>query len=338
MMVLRKLKERVKKIVPLTLKKKSAVKTPAVRRKKGAASASVALAQKEAVLGMQEMAVGKTKFFTPSAPRETRRQMVDELPGAYHEDKIVLQIRDPWWLHSYWEASEATIEKLHREQGQRLHGARMVVRVYDVSHIAFNGKNAHSFHDIEVGYHAKSWYINVAPGRSWIVDLGLLLANGEFLLIARSNTVYTPLEGPSWVTDEEWMIPEEMFARLYGMGFGFGQSSPVGKAWQERMRRALFSGVLASPGMASMSSPAKKAPKGQRKFWMVVNTELIVYGATEPDATVTVQGKEIKLRPDGTFSLRFALPDGTQVIPVKGVAADKLEERLITPIVSRETK
>jgi hypothetical protein len=128
------------------------------------------------------------------------------------------------------------------------------------------------------------------------------------------------------------MIPEDMFARLYGMGFGLGQSSPVGKSWQERIKQVLSSGVP-----SSMASPVKKMEK-ERKFWMMVDCELIVYGATEPDARVTVQDKEIKLRPDGTFTLRFALPDGKQVIPVKAVSSDNVEERTITPIVSRETK
>ena len=70
----------------------------------------------------------------------------------------------------------------------------------------------------------------------------------------------------------------------------------------------------------------------------MVNTELIVYGATEPDAKVTVSGKEIALRPDGTFSLRFSLPDGKQIIPVKAVSADSLDERVITPVVTKETR
>jgi len=102
------------------------------------------------------------------------------------------------------------------------------------------------------------------------------------------------------------------------------------------MKKALFSGILSSPGITSVSSPGKK-PR-QRKFWFVLDCELIVYGATEPDAKVSVQGRQIKLRPDGTFTLRFALPDGKQVIPVKAVSSDEIEERTITPIVSRETK
>ncbi len=169
------------------------------------------------------------------------------------------------------------------------------------------------------------------------MDIGLLLPDGRFVTLARSNFVSTPLDGPSWITDEEWMVPEEMFGRLYGMGFGLGRSSPVGKAWQERFKKALFSGILASPGITSAASPVRKKPK-ERGFWLVVDCELIVYGATEPDADVSVQGKRIKLRPDGTFTMRYALPDGKQVIPVKAVSADKIEERIITPIVTRETK
>ncbi|MDD5174552.1 MAG: DUF4912 domain-containing protein, partial [Candidatus Omnitrophica bacterium] len=74
------------------------------------------------------------------------------------------------------------------------------------------------------------------------------------------------------------------------------------------------------------------------KFWLVVNTELIVYGATEPDAKLTVQGKEIKLQPDGTFTLRFALPDGKQVIPVEATSSDGIDHRKITPVVTRKTE
>jgi hypothetical protein len=49
---------------------------------------------------------------------------------------------------------------------------------------------------------------------------------------------------------------------------------------------------------------------------------MMAYGATEPDARLTVQGEPVALRPDGTFSLHFALPDGTQVIPVRAESAD----------------
>ncbi|MDD5254931.1 MAG: DUF4912 domain-containing protein [Candidatus Omnitrophica bacterium] len=337
MALLRRVKDKIKKIVARgTRKHKTPASAAGKARVAKAARPGHAQEAKKETIGIRETVIEKTKFSHPEAER-SRRIMVEELPGSYGKDRIVLQVRDPWWLHSYWEITAGTLEGIKGRLGDRFWGAKKIVRVYDVSNINFDGNNAHRFFDVDVG-DATNWYIDAGgPGRSWCADIGLLLGNGEFITIARSNTVSTPLDGPSWITDEEWMIPEEMFARLYGMGFGFGRSSPVGKAWQERMKRELFSGVLASPGITSVSSPAKALPRA-RKFWLVVNTELIVYGATEPDAKVTVQGKEITLRPDGTFSLRFALPDGKQVIPVHATSNDGIDERTITPIVTKETR
>jgi hypothetical protein len=328
-------------------KKKKAVRTirKIVRKAKGAVSRlsrrspkekSVARPRDEEVR-RQEVVISQAKYSTPQVAK-FGRQMRAELPWGYEKDGIRLQVRDPWWLHTYWEVTGQTWEKLKQRLKEAFATARRVLRVYDVSQILFTGSNAHRQFDIEVGHEAQSWYIDTGgPGRSWCVDYGLKLANGDFITIVRSNVAHTPIEGPSWISDEEWMVPDEMFGRLYGLGVGLGQSSPVGKAWQERMRKALFSGILSSPGMSSGASAVKKGAR-QRKFWMVVDCELIVYGATEPDATVYVQGKKIRLRPDGTFTMRYSLPDGKQVIPVKGVASDGEEERTITPIVTRETR
>jgi hypothetical protein len=54
---------------------------------------------------------------------------------------------------------------------------------------------------------------------------------------------------------------------------------------------------------------------------------LIVYGATEPDAAVTIGGRQVRLRRDGSFSLRFALPDGQYELPVAAHSADGVETR-----------
>ncbi|MEI6631340.1 MAG: DUF4912 domain-containing protein [bacterium] len=328
MAILRKIKEGLKKIIQ---NKKSSSKGAGLAAKKKTAEEA-----KKETLGIRETAVEQTKFSHPEPARQPWR-IPQEIPWGYGEDRAVLQVRDPWWLHAYWEITGATFDNLKARLGDTFYSSKMVIRVYDVSDIIFNGSNAHRFFDIEINLEANNWYIDTGgPGRSWCVDVGLRLPNGDFITIVRSNTVRTPSEGPSWITDEEWMIPEDMFARLYGMGFGFGRSSPVGKGWQEKMKKEFFSsGAVASVGMSS--SPVKK-PVKERQFWMVVNTELIVYGATEPDAKVTVQGKGIRLRPDGTFTLRFALPDGRQVIPVQATSADAVETRTITPVVTKETK
>ena len=282
-----------------------------------------------------EVAVGESKFYVPPKVEEKMiYHLPSELPSGYAQDKIVLQVRDPWWIHAYWEITESTWERLRLEFPRELSGDfKRVLRVYDVSHIKFKGDNAHRFFDIEITPDANNWYIDTKEhGRSWCVDFGLLLGNGKFITVVRSNTVFTPLESPSWITDEEWMIPEDMFARLYGLGIGIG-SSPLKlkRLWQERLKREFGSG-----GLSSLASPVRK--EILKGFWLVVNTELIVYGQTQPDAKVTVGGRAVSLRPDGSFSLRFYLPDGKQTIPVVATSSDGEQIRTITPIVTKETK
>ena len=83
---------------------------------------------------------------------------------------------------------------------------------------------------------------------------------------------------------------------------------------------------LPGGGIVSISSPLA-GPERQRGFWFNVNAELIIYGATEREARVAIGGRPIKLRPDGTFSFRFALPDGEYDLPVVATSPDTVEER-----------
>ncbi len=88
-----------------------------------------------------------------------------------------------------------------------------------------------------------------------------------------------------------------------------------------------------------VSSPhGGKAPGKGRKFWFKVNAELIVYGATEPDARVMIADRVVKLRPDGTFSFRFALPDGGYGLPAVAESADGVETRAAILEFSRSTE
>jgi len=90
---------------------------------------------------------------------------------------------------------------------------------------------------------------------------------------------------------------------------------------------------------ASATSPAGGARANQAKgFWFNVNAELVIYGAAEPGAKVTLGGHEIKLRSDGTFSFRFALPDGKYDLPAVAVSADGTDGRAAELKFVRETE
>lgn len=94
-----------------------------------------------------------------------------------------------------------------------------------------------------------------------------------------------------------------------------------------------------SPGLSSPSSPFGGGNAQKSKgFWFNVNAELIIYGATEPGAKVTLGGHEIKLRSDGTFSYRFALPDGKYELPAVAVSPGGDDARAADLKFTRETQ
>ncbi|MSU60806.1 MAG: DUF4912 domain-containing protein [Pedosphaera sp.] len=99
-------------------------------------------------------------------------------------------------------------------------------------------------------------------------------------------------------------------------------------------------GAVLSNFELGVSSPTRAvdAKRGKKRcFWFNINAELIIYGSTEKDAEVTIGGRHVKLRPDGSFSFRFALPDGQYELPVTAVASDKEEERRASLTFARST-
>ncbi|MEB3831467.1 DUF4912 domain-containing protein [Phormidium sp. CCY1219] len=95
--------------------------------------------------------------------------------------------------------------------------------------------------------------------------------------------------------------------------------------------------TMSGVGMSGVGFSASAPPIRPRKFWLVADAELIVYGATEPDATVTVGGRPIKLNPDGTFRFQMSFQDGNIDYPIVAVAADGEQSRSIHMTFNRET-
>jgi hypothetical protein len=95
--------------------------------------------------------------------------------------------------------------------------------------------------------------------------------------------------------------------------------------------QSLFSAIGASWSAQPFSL------KTERGFYMHVNAEIIFYGGTHPDASVTVNGQPIRLAPDGSFRYHFTLPDGDYNIPIVATSPDKVEQRSATLSFMRGT-
>ena len=264
------------------------------------------------------------------------------LPEGYGTTEAALLPRDPNWMFIYWEITENSRKNTCRQHGEDIfQKGRQVIRVYDVSGIT-NGGAPSRYFDIPVMLEAKSWYVNVQEGgRAYCCEVGLVMPDGSFIGLVKTNTVNLPAGRVSDVTDEKWMAVTADFDKLLQLsgveyiGKGSGEvAKSLAQRWE--MLRAVFSRA-SSWGVSSMSSQTLQKPEQPKKFWLVADCELILYGATEPDAFVTVSGRKVNLNPDGTFSMRFALPDGVVDLPIKALSKDETDSRAIDIKVTRAT-
>ncbi|MFX4262017.1 DUF4912 domain-containing protein [Pelotomaculum propionicicum] len=149
------------------------------------------------------------------------------LPHNYGMDRMVLLARDPHWLFAYWEITATKQEEFTGAYGpEAWHASHPVLRIYDVTGIEFNGKNAHKHIDYHVEEHIDNWHIEVGePDRSFCVDLGRMFPDGRFITLLRSNIVTTPRASLSDRLDEEWMWIEGLYQSIGRVKYG--TSSPL---------------------------------------------------------------------------------------------------------------
>ena len=121
----------------------------------------------------------------------------------------------------------------------------------------------------------------------------------------------------------EYLGDEEVRRRMVG-------SFEITEILKKRFETMLSSGQWVSSAggwVTSVSSPFGASFGAERGFHMHVNAELIIYGGTTPDAKVRIDGQDITLTKDGTFSYHFVFPDGQFHIPIDATSADGVETR-----------
>lgn len=167
-------------------------------------------------------------------------------------------------------------------------------------------------------------------------------ATGTLSATANGSPAYSSTPGPVrvWTPEQEKALAKiiniDQTRRIW-MG-----SLEITELIRRRLAQDVSSPTTAwgvsSFGLASPTSPFGGAGEKPKGFWFNVNAELIIYGATEPGAKVTLGGHEIKLRSDGTFSYRFALPDGKYDLPAVAVSPSGDDARAADLKFLRETQ
>ncbi len=152
-------------------------------------------------------------------------------------------VRDPYWLHAYWELSRKSVERARAALGQYWHEARPVLRVCEVVRDGTTSASRQPVRDVEIHGGVNNWYIDVQdPPRSYQLDVGYLASGGRFFSVARSNVVSTPPAAAGDTFDKNWADVAKDFDRIFALSGGYSEPESNGElkeVLEERLHRPI---------------------------------------------------------------------------------------------------
>jgi hypothetical protein len=255
----------------------------------------------------------------------------------------------------FWEISEQD-----RQQAFKAGASQLCLRVADVTGMSNGGSHPHTLQEVPVDSHATEWYLPVPlSDRDYRVELGYRVSGGGWISLAFSSVARVPALHPSEQildqfvpfsldTPPSTITPQTLPSSDNGLHERLYQTATTGTRRLGRGSEAFHeldqvSGAgLNASGAGLWASGRSESGSGvvaprQRSFWLVADAELIVYGATDPSAKLSIGGEEVPLSSDGTFRIQVPFRDGQQVYAIEAVAADGEQKRNITLDFERTT-
>jgi hypothetical protein len=287
---------------------------------------------------------------------------MDPAPRPAAETRVVFLPRDPQWAYVFWDISED-------DRSDALHAgaSQLCLRVADVTGLAGGSAHPHTLQEVVVDSHATEWYLPVPlSDRDYRVELGYRKGGGGgWISLAFSSVARVPALHPSEQILDQF-VPFSLDA-FPSPGVSLpAPAEPVDSGLHERLYQSATSqwrrlgrgseafheidtaagleggGAFSASGAGPWASGRSASGIGgvaprQRSFWLVADAELIVYGATDPSARLSIGGEEVPLSSDGTFRVQVPFRDGQQLYPIEAVAADGEQKRSITMEFQRST-
>ena len=275
----------------------------------------------------------------------------------------------PQWGFANWQLSEADRRALEQSGAPALS-----LRIADVTGLFGDDAKPHAQQEVSVDRHASQWGMALPlADRDYRVDLGYHSPSG-WVLLARSAVATIPGLGDGLSVPPPFAAfaqpgsavgPWQASVNPGGNGSGEAPGDrlheqlyqtatmrlrTLGRGSETFHELDLLEGAAdrASHGGLSDSGPGLWAsgrnesglggvrPR-QRSFWLVADAELIVYGATEPSATLKIGEEVVPLSADGTFRVQVPFRDGQQLYPIEATAIDGDQKRNIVLRFERTT-
>ena len=249
-------------------------------------------------------------------------------------DRLVVMVRDPYWLHAYWELAPRSVERAQSALGPAL--------AYDAARSSAvplsNDGTAVLQREIVIHGGVNHWYVDVQnPPQQYRMEIGYLTASGQFYCLARSNAVTTPPAGTSDSVDENWVDIDENADRIFAMSGGYtqrGTSLELQELLEERLRRPMGTPMQTRYGSGAVALCrrfARSAVCGRcRTYW---STESAIRMPMS-----RCRASRCRFVPTAASPCGCSLPDRRQVIPVIASSPDGVEQRTIILAVERNTK
>src|SRR3954453_6971952 len=108
-----------------------------------------------------EETVERAKFDVGAPTKDLSAKLPKNLPAGYGKDRIVVMVRDPYWLHAYWELTRHALQRAEAALGQEWHTARPILRLLDISSRETTCTSERIVRDIDIHGGCNNWYIDV---------------------------------------------------------------------------------------------------------------------------------------------------------------------------------
>jgi hypothetical protein len=300
-------------------------------------------------------------------PEEELRQVDTHLPGlpdGYGEDRLVLLPRDPHWLYAYWDLKNETKDSARSKGGKNLslrlfelrdgelepmaehwcqeltrswyvqvpspgqtYVAEIGYRAIDGSWLRLLGSNAVKVPPAAPSAVVSDQFVTLRPDRPLPRPQRRKAAPAAVSEDTSPGAATLPVEAPlprAEVKPEAQAEPQIRHERAFEASGGQRPEAGAGSA--SAVPDASGSPYTARAWSASAGF-AGRAPVDDKGFWLMADAELVVFGATDPGASVRVGRQTVRVRSDGTFSARMTFPDGDITVPIEATSPDGTERR-----------
>ena len=120
----------------------------------------------------------------------------NHMPQTYipQTGELKAKLVTPRKLFLFWDVSTVAKRAIELFFNSRFEEHVTVIRIYDVTDLNFNGKNAHHYFEITVPYQNGHWFVKgLAAKRRYVAELGIQMSDIGFFPLFRSNCLQTPV-------------------------------------------------------------------------------------------------------------------------------------------------